>query len=91
VLNEVAFGWKIWACRARKIRQRVDEALDFLKISHLRDREPSIFPAEKNKRWHWLVSSPCGLHFAARRAAGKPRSSQRQDTLDTVASWLTMA
>ena len=39
VLNEVAFGLENLAWERKKIIQRVDETLDFLNISHLRDRE----------------------------------------------------
>src|SRR5512147_1682344 len=39
VLNEVAFGLENLGMSRLEIYQRVDEALNFLKISHLRDRE----------------------------------------------------
>ena len=39
VMNEVAFGLENLAWERGKIIERVDETLDFLNISHLRDRE----------------------------------------------------
>lgn len=39
VMNEVAFGLENLAWEREKIIERVDETLDFLNISHLRDRE----------------------------------------------------
>ena len=39
VLNEVAFGLENLAWEREKIIQRVDETLEFLNITHLRDRE----------------------------------------------------
>lgn len=50
VLHEVAFGLENLGCSRDEIHQRVDEALDFLKISSLRLRETfSLSGGEKQK------------------------------------------
>jgi energy-coupling factor transport system ATP-binding protein len=50
VLNEVAFGLENMALTRSEIRQRVEVALEYLGISHLRDRETfSLSGGEKQK------------------------------------------
>lgn len=50
VLNEVAFGLENLAWEREDIIKRVDETLEFLRISHLRDRETySLSGGEKQK------------------------------------------
>jgi energy-coupling factor transport system ATP-binding protein len=50
VLNEVAFGLENLAMERKEILERVDEALAYLKISHLKDRETfNLSGGEKQK------------------------------------------
>jgi energy-coupling factor transport system ATP-binding protein len=50
VINEVAFGLENLSLARPEIYQRVDEALNFLKISHLRERETFLLSGgEKQK------------------------------------------
>jgi len=85
VLNEVAFGLENLGMPREEIVQRVDEALNFLKISHLRDRETfNLSGGEKQKvaLAGVLAMRPSILLLDEPLASLDPASAQ--DTLDTV-------
>ncbi len=85
VLNEVAFGLENLGWPRLEIYQRVDEALNFLKISHLRDRETfHLSGGEKQKvaLAGVLAMRPSILLLDEPLASLDPASAQ--DTLDTV-------
>jgi len=85
VLNEVAFGLENLGLPREEIFQRVDEALAFLKISHLRDRETfNLSGGEKQKvaLAGVLAMRPSILLLDEPLASLDPASAQ--DTLDTV-------
>ncbi len=85
VLNEVAFGLENLSMPREEIIARVDEALGFLKISHLRDRETfNLSGGEKQKvaLAGVLAMRPSILLLDEPLASLDPASAQ--DTLDTV-------
>jgi energy-coupling factor transporter ATP-binding protein EcfA2 len=85
VLNEVAFGLENLSLPRKEIHQRASEALDLLKISHLRDRETfNISGGEKQKvaLAGVLAMRPSILLLDEPLASLDPASAQ--DTLDTV-------
>ncbi|MFN8411881.1 MAG: ABC transporter ATP-binding protein [Anaerolineales bacterium] len=85
VLNEVAFGLENLGMPREEIFTRVDEALDFLKIPHLRDRETfNLSGGEKQKvaLAGVLAMRPSILLLDEPLASLDPASAQ--DTLDTV-------
>lgn len=85
VLNEVAFGLENLGMSRPEIYQRVNEALEFLKISHLRDRETfHLSGGEKQKvaLAGVLAMRPSILLLDEPLASLDPASAQ--DTLDTV-------
>ncbi len=85
VLNEVAFGLENLNVRREEIIERADEALRFLKIPHLRDRETfQLSGGEKQKvaLAGVLAMRPSILLLDEPLASLDPASAQ--DTLDTV-------
>ena len=85
VRNEVAFGLENLAVPRQEILERVDEALEFLKISHLRERETfTLSGGEKQKLAlaGVLAMRPSILLLDEPLASLDPASAQ--DTLDTV-------
>jgi energy-coupling factor transport system ATP-binding protein len=85
VLNEVAFGLENLGLPREEIYERVDEALNFLKIPELRDRETfSLSGGEKQKvaLAGVLAMRPSILLLDEPLASLDPASAQ--DTLDTV-------
>jgi energy-coupling factor transport system ATP-binding protein len=85
VLNEVAFGLENLGLPRPEIHQRVNEALDFLKISHLANRETfHLSGGEKQKvaLAGVLAMRPSILLLDEPLASLDPASAQ--DTLDTV-------
>ncbi|MBM3178784.1 MAG: ABC transporter ATP-binding protein [Chloroflexi bacterium] len=85
VLNEIAFGLENLAMPRDEIFTRVDEALNFLKISHLRDRETfNLSGGEKQKvaLAGVLAMRPSILLLDEPLASLDPASAQ--DTLDAV-------
>ena len=85
VLNEVAFGLENLGLPREEILERVDEALGFLKISALRDRETfNLSGGEKQKvaLAGVLAMRPSILLLDEPLASLDPASAQ--DTLDTV-------
>lgn len=85
VLNEVAFGLENLRMARDEIFTRVDEALNFLKISHLRDRETfNLSGGEKQKvaLAGVLAMRPSILLLDEPLASLDPASAQ--DTLDAV-------
>lgn len=85
VLNEVAFGLENLSMARDEIFMRVDEALNFLKISHLRDRETfNLSGGEKQKvaLAGVLAMRPSILLLDEPLASLDPASAQ--DTLDAV-------
>jgi len=85
VLNEVAFGLENLSVPREEIIERVDEALGFLKISHLRNRETfHLSGGEKQKvaLAGVLAMRPSILLLDEPLASLDPASAQ--DTLDTV-------
>lgn len=85
VLNEVAFGLENLSMARDEIFTRVDEALNFLKISHLRDRETfNLSGGEKQKvaLAGVLAMRPSILLLDEPLASLDPASAQ--DTLDAV-------
>lgn len=85
VLNEVAFGLENLSMTRDEIFTRVDEALNFLKISHLRDRETfNLSGGEKQKvaLAGVLAMRPSILLLDEPLASLDPASAQ--DTLDAV-------
>jgi energy-coupling factor transport system ATP-binding protein len=85
VLNEVAFGLENLNMPRDEIYQRVDEALDFLNIPHLRDRETfNLSGGEKQKvaLAGVLAMRPSLLLLDEPLASLDPASAQ--DTLDAV-------
>ncbi len=85
VLNEVAFGLENLGLPREEIIRRSDEALQFLKIPHLRDRETfNLSGGEKQKvaLAGVLAMRPSILLLDEPLASLDPASAQ--DTLDTV-------
>lgn len=85
VLNEAAFGLENLGMPREEIFQRVDEALEFLKISHLRNRETfNLSGGEKQKvaLAGVLAMRPSILLLDEPLASLDPASAQ--DTLDAV-------
>jgi len=85
VLNEVAFGLENLGLPRDEILSRVDEALNFLKISHLRERETfNLSGGEKQKvaLAGVLAMRPSILLLDEPLASLDPASAQ--DTLDAV-------
>ncbi len=85
VLNEVAFGLENLSLPRAEILERVDEALAFLKISNLRDRDTfNLSGGEKQKvaLAGVLAMRPSILLLDEPLASLDPASAQ--DTLDTV-------
>lgn len=85
VLNEVAFGLENLSMARDEIFTRIDEALNFLKISHLRDRETfNLSGGEKQKvaLAGVLAMRPSILLLDEPLASLDPASAQ--DTLDAV-------
>ena len=85
VVNEVAFGLENLGMPREEIYQRVDEALNFLKIPHLRDRETfNLSGGEKQKvaLAGVLAMRPSILLLDEPLASLDPASAQ--DTLDAV-------
>jgi energy-coupling factor transport system ATP-binding protein len=85
VLNEVAFGLENLSVPRAEILQRADEALHFLKISHLRERETfTLSGGEKQKvaLAGVLAMQPSILLLDEPLASLDPASAQ--DALDTV-------
>lgn len=85
VLNEVAFGLENLGMPRKEIFLRVDEALEFLKISHLRNRETfNLSGGEKQKvaLAGILAMRPSIVLLDEPLASLDPASAQ--DTLDAV-------
>ena len=85
VANEVAFGLENLGMPRKEIFSRVDEALDFLKISHLRQRETfNLSGGEKQKvaLAGILAMRPSIILLDEPLASLDPASAQ--DTLDAV-------
>ncbi|MCE9647849.1 MAG: energy-coupling factor ABC transporter ATP-binding protein [Chloroflexi bacterium] len=85
VVNEVAFGLENLGMTREEIYSRVDEALNFLKISHLRNRETfSLSGGEKQKvaLAGILAMRPSIVLLDEPLASLDPASAQ--DTLDAV-------
>ncbi len=85
VLNEVAFGLENLGLPRDEILRRVEEALDFLKISHLRSRETfNLSGGEKQKvaLAGILAMRPSIILLDEPLASLDPASAQ--DTLDAV-------
>ena len=85
VVNEVAFGLENLGMPREEIYQRVDEALNFLKITHLRNRETfNLSGGEKQKvaLAGVLAMRPSILLLDEPLASLDPASAQ--DTLDAV-------
>ena len=85
VINEVAFGLENLGVGRAEIYERVDEALGFLKIPHLRDRETfNLSGGEKQKvaLAGVLAMRPSILLLDEPLASLDPASAQ--DTLDAV-------
>ena len=85
VLNEVAFGLENLGLPREEIRNRAGQALDFLKIAHLRDRETfNLSGGEKQKvaLAGVLAMRPSILLLDEPLASLDPASAQ--DTLNTV-------
>src|SRR5512134_2034335 len=85
VLNEVAFGLENLNVPREEVLQRVDEALEFLKISHLRERETfTLSGGEKQKvaLAGVLAMRPSILLLDEPLASLDPASAQ--DALDTA-------
>ncbi len=85
VLNEVAFGLENLNVPREEILQRVDEALAFLKISHLRDRETfTLSGGEKQKLALAGVLAMRPSIFVLDEPFASLDPASAQDTLDTV-------
>lgn len=87
VINEVAFGLENLGMSRTEIFSRVDEALDFLKIQHLRSRETfNLSGGEKQKvaLAGILAMRPSVVLLDEPLASLDPASAQ--DTLDAVRS-----
>ena len=85
VLNEVAFGLENLGMSREEIFQRVDEALAFLKISHLRERETFLLSGGEKQKVALagvLAMRPSILLLDEPLASLDPASAQ--DTLDAV-------
>ena len=85
VLNEVAFGLENLRLPREEIIARVDEALNFLKIPHLRDRETFLLSGGEKQKVALagvLAMRPSILLLDEPLASLDPASAQ--DTLDTV-------
>lgn len=85
VLNEVAFGLENLGLPREEILQRVEEALKFLKISHLRDRETFLLSGGEKQKVALagiLAMRPSVLLLDEPLASLDPASAQ--DTLDIV-------
>ena len=85
VLNEVAFGLENLNVPREEILQRVDEALAFLKISHLRDRETfNLSGGEKQKVALAGVLAMRPSIFVLDEPLASLDPASAQDTLDTA-------
>ncbi len=85
VLNEVAFGLENMAMERPEIFARVDEALDLLKITHLRDRETYLLSGGEKQKVALagvLAMRPRILLLDEPLASLDPASAQ--DSLDMV-------
>ena len=88
VLNEVAFGLENLALGRPEIRQRIDEALEYLGIPHLRERETfNLSGGEKQKvaLAGVLAMRPSILLLDEPLASLDPASAQ--ETLAIVRRW----
>src|SRR5512143_2429807 len=87
VLNEVAFGLENLGLPRPEILERVDEALDLLKITHLRDRETFLLSGGEKQKVALagvLAMRPRILLLDEPLASLDPASAQ--DSLDMVRS-----
>jgi energy-coupling factor transporter ATP-binding protein EcfA2 len=85
VLNEVAFGLENLGLPRDEIYQRVDEALTYLKITHLRDRETFLLSGGEKQKVALagvLAMRPSILLLDEPLASLDPASAR--DTLDAV-------
>jgi len=85
VLNEVAFGLENLNMPREEILQRVDEAVEFLKISHLRERETfNLSGGEKQKVALAGVLAMRPSIFVLDEPLASLDPASAQDTLDTI-------
>lgn len=88
VFEEIAFGPLQMRWEAATIRQRVEQAMEFMQIAHLRDRSPHRLSGGEKKRVaiaSVLVLQPEVLLLDEPTAALDPRSQSR--IIDLLAEW----